>query len=501
MRKITLFIIVVTIGLVALSINWAVSDSSMTERERRAQYDTRIDNMAYWMKKAEAGLVPYNPEVRSEEGIYKGTQINATTLITEDSPDVPVTEENTTQSENSIFVDPNDNSIVVNSNNSSSWPGINIYGSNYLYSFDSGETFDGSIQGAGGTNSGDPAVCIGTDGRWYIGFISNGGQGVSYSDDQGQSWERVQVAPNPGQLADKNHMWIDRKAGSPYENYLYNAWTDFGGGYNSEVVVSRSTTKAESWEAKKPISTGINSSLNQGVNISTGPNGEVYACWAAYTTGVGDEPAIGFARSLDGGDTWEPAQLIIQNIRGIRNTGVPMGIRVNSFPSMAVDIGSGSNSGNIYVVWTNIGVPGINSGSNRDIYMIKSEDGGDTWSEPIRVNQDDPADNAVQFFPWIACDQSNGMLSVIFYDNRNSGNQTEAWVANSSNGGETWEDFRVSDVSFPLGPIPGFAQNYAGDYLGITANDGMVYPCWGDNRAGKFLTYVSPFETIRLSAA
>ena len=498
MKKTTLFIIVATIGLVALSVNWAISDSSMNERERRAMVDWRIDNMAYWMDLAEKGIIPYNAETRTEDAIYKGSQINAATSITEDSPDVPVTTQNSTQSENSVFVDPNDNMVVVNSNNSSSWPVSSIYGADYFYSFDSGETYDGSIQGAGGTNQGDPAVCIGTDGRWYIGFINNGGQGVSYSDDQGQSWTKVQVAPNPGQLADKNHMWIDRKAGSPYENYLYNAWTPFGSSSNGKIVVSRSTDRAETWSSPMSISNGTGG-FHQGVNIQTGPNGEVYAIWAV-TYGGGDEDAIGFAKSYDGGVTWETAYTAIDNIRGIRSTGVPQGNRANSFPVMAVDISDGETSGNIYIVWTNVGVPGINSGSDREIYMIKSEDEGETWGEPVRVNQDDPTGNKVQFFPWIACDASNGMLSVIFYDNRNSGSQTEAWVANSSNAGETWEDFRVSDVSFPLGPIPGFSGNYAGDYLGITAYNGMVYPCWGDNRSGKFLTYISPFETINLIA-
>lgn len=249
------------------------------------------------------------------------------------------------------------------------------------------------------------------------------------------------------------------------------------------------------------MSYGANANHNQGVNISTGPNGEVYAVWSVYYIGSMDEDAIGFAKSLDGGETWETSYRIIDNIRGIRATGVPQNQRVNSFPAMAADISSGSNSGNIYVVWANVGVPGTNTGSDIDSYMIKSSDEGETWSDPIRINQDESGQGKTHYFPWIACDPSNGTVSVVFYDNRNTNNnQAEAWVAVTSDAGDSWEDFRVSDVSFTPTPIPGMASGYFGDYLGIAALDGKVYPCWTDNRSGHAMTYVSVFETIDITS-
>ncbi len=499
MRKIKILLFVITAGLLAMSVNWAVSDSNPTERERRAMVDYRVDNNGYWIKMAKKGLATLNPEVRVEEAIFTGSQINAVLSITDDSPDVPVTEENSTQSENSIFVDPSDEETVLNSNNSTTNPVSGFYGANDLYSFDAGETWDGEIYGAGGSNSGDPTTGIGTDGRWYVGYIANGGgQGVSYSDNKGETWTKVTVAPNPGQLADKNHMWIDNKVGSPYENYLYNAWTPFGTN-QGKIVLSRSTDNGETWSNPVVISSGTGG-FHQGVNLSTGPNGEVYAIWAV-TYGGGDENAIGFAKSTDGGETWETAYTIIDGIRGIRASKVPQNMRVNSFPVMAVDFGDGSNSGNLYVTWTNIGTPGQNTGSDRRVYMIRSEDDGETWTEPIQVNQSENDNGYVSYFPWITCDPSNGLIAVVFYDNRNSGSTlTEAWCAVSYTTGDTWEDFKVSDVAFVPAPIPGTASGYMGDYLGITALNGWVYPCWTDNRSGHALTYVSPFQTIDIIA-
>jgi hypothetical protein len=50
---------------------------------------------------------------------------------------------------------------------------------------------------------------------------------------------------------------------------------------------------------------------------------------------------------------------------------------------MACDIGG---DGSIYIVWTNIGVPGVNTGNDIDVYMVRSSDEGESWSAPIRVN-------------------------------------------------------------------------------------------------------------------
>jgi hypothetical protein len=69
--------------------------------------------------------------------------------------------------------------------------------------------------------------------------------------------------------------------------------------------------------------------------------------------------------------------------------------------------------------------------------------------------------------------------------------------SNSYDGGDTWEDFRVSDVAFTPSPIPGLAASYMGDYLGISARGGMVYPVWPDNRNGYIQSFVSPLKRIQ----
>jgi len=463
------------------------------------QVDTRIDNMGYWGKMAEMGLVPVQPMYRAAPAKNTGTKVftNKGILIS-DSPDVPVTTHVNTESENSIFGDPGDDMHVLESNNSTPQPSTGaLYGADWYDSFDGGTTFEGSYQGTGSTNWGDPSACINMSGRYFVGFITTGGdQDVAYSDNQGTNWTMI-VANNEGtssNILDKNHLWVDNGPDSPNKGNLYDAWMHT----DSQIHICRSITNGASYEADVSISAGtMAGSHNQGVNIKTGPNGEVYCAWAVYDSWPSDERAIGFSKSTDGGVTWSAATRIINNIKGIRNTGsVSQNMRTNSFPSMTCDLSNGPNSGALYVVWTNIGVPGVNAGNTGDVYMIKSSDQGATWSTPLRINQNAP-DGKNHYLPWITCDQANGYLSVVFYDGRNvPSNQAETYMAYSTDGGSTWTDMKVSDVSFTPSPIPNMANKYMGDYLGITAYNGKVYPTWTDNRLGYCMTYVSPISLL-----
>jgi len=499
-------LITLTLVILIVAGNFVYGQSEV-QRQEEADYakkvDTRVDNNRYWKRLAEQGLVKLNPVIPVEQARYVGSEIRALTTITEDSPDVPVAPFSTTQSENSVFVHPNNNRLVINSNNSTPNPVSDLYGANALKTEDGGETWGGIVQGAGGSNSGDPVALIGLNGTFFIGAISgSGGQSVARSTNNGTSYTVHNVAnASGGGLLDKNHMWIDNSPVSPYSGHLYNAWTDFGGSANNQITLSRSVSDGVNWSTPVNVSSAVNAGSHcQGVNISTGPNGEVYVIWSIYDGWPTNETAIGMARSFDGGATWEPAKRIITNTKGIRNTSIDKNMRKNSFPSMAVDISGGERNGHIYIVWSNVGVPGINTGQDVDVYMVCSEDLGNTWTTPIRVNQDPSGLGRKHYFPWITCDPETGILSVVFYDDRNvGGSQCEVYCANSYDGGETWEDFKVSDVSFTPGPIPGLADGYMGDYLGIAARGGWVYPSWADNRTGTVMTYISPYQTNPLA--
>ncbi|MFH1937455.1 MAG: sialidase family protein [Bacteroidota bacterium] len=472
----------------------------------KGKVNTWVDNIGYWDRMARLGYVEVNPWRPVPPALKRSSVIRTDGLFVQDSPDIAITSNSaTTQTENSLFIDPDDETLLLNSNNSSDWNGSyapNLYGCDRFWSFNAASTWGGSIFGVGQYNNGDPAAAIGRNSWWYVGKINNAwGQSVAFSTNQGQSWTDVTVAQAGsgfGDLLDKNHLWIDNSEDSPYQGTLYAGWSCYVDAVPNEnqIEIARSVNQGLSWLPPVGISQAVNAGKhNQGVNIQTGPNGEVYAVWVLYDTWPSDETAIGFARSLDGGETWLPAIRILTNIKGIRTSGTSKDMRVASFPVMTVDQSEGPSRGNIYIVWANIGVPGINTGTDIDIYLIRSSDQGVTWSVPVRVNQDPSGLGKEHFLPWITCDPLNGSLCVIYYDDRNVDSaMLETWVSYSYDAGESWNDFRVSDVAFTPVPIPGMAFDYFGDYIGIKAQDMKVYPIWTDNRAGNALTYISPFD-------
>jgi len=468
--------------------------------------DTRVWSIHYWQSLAERGLVEVAPDVSVPPPVYNG-------MSGGDGPDILVTgtATNVTQSENSIFVHPLDNTKLLNSNNSTNWPFSILYGTSRYESFDGGMTWPAppsSPTGPVGSNYGDPAAAIGRNGYYYLGYITTSfGQGVARSLNEGTSWTGATLGT--GGTLDKNHLWIDNYATSPYEGNLYSTWTTFSSPYGA-IEVMRSIDDAATWVSRQAVSTAIAAgSHNQGTHIQTGPGGEVYVAWSVYdqwASGLYDEDDIGFAKSVNGGVSFTPATRITNgiggtgNIKGIRGAGVNLGgawpVRTASFPVMAVDISGGTRNGWIYLVWTNTGVPGVNTGSGWDVYLMRSTDGGTTWSLPTRVNQD-AAGLRRHYYPWISCDPSNGNLSVVYYDNRDAPSTTsttvEVWSSNSSDGGFTWTDSQISDVSFVPAPIPGLASGYMGDYIGVDSDGGMVYPLWSDNRATPVRAYISPY--------
>ena len=453
---------------------------------------------------------PSSLEQRQLPGLYR-PESAAAPLIT-DGRDFPIiSSSNTTQSENSIFISPLDPWTVLNSNNSAAWPSGAVFGADAFVTRDGGQSWNGSTGGAGGANKGDPSVAVDLAGRMYVAHITGAfGMGISYSTDGGATWIRRAVATKDS--LDKEHLWVDNGPTSPFSNVahcdgalngsgiLYDAWTNFSSrdpNYH-DIEFARSVDGGDSWSSPKNLSNGIEApgGFNQGVNIHTGPQGQVYVIWAIYDswdpTRGSAEVGIGFTKSLNGGLTWT-APTRIQSILGIRRQGTLGGnktMRTNSFPSMAVD----QQTGRIYVVWTDWNV----SNNEIDVYMIYSSDQGATWNTRTRVNQDVFNNGKDQWEPWLACDPITGDLSCIFYDSRNFPNNdgAETYVAFSRDHGMTWSDFKVSDFSWSGDGIPGFSSGYAGDYLAIAARDGRVYPVWSDSHTGNMLAYTSPFTLV-----
>ena len=158
--------------------------------------------------------------------------------------------------------------------------------------------------------------------------------------------------------------------------------------------------------------------------------------------------------------------------------------RANGLPILKCDLSNGPNRGTLYLNWCDQ----RNGLDDTDVFIKKSTDGGKTWSETIKVNQDDSKKH--QFFTWMDVDQSTGYLYFVYYDRRNnSGNETDVYMSVSKDGGKTFVDTKLSKT--PFTPTPGV---FFGDYLNIAAVDGVVRPIWPRMDDGHITLWVALIE-------
>ncbi len=97
-----------------------------------------------------------------------------------------------------------------------------------------------------------------------------------------------------------------------------------------------------------------------------------------------------------------------------------------------------------------------------EVVHSRSEDGGATWSNPVRVRHSaDTPDFAIDR-PWVAVDRSGGprdgwlyVVSISFYGDKNHGPPQHVHMKRSADRGATWSaDVQVDDAGYGTGPLP-----------------------------------------------
>ena len=92
---------------------------------------------------------------------------------------------------------------------------------------------------------------------------------------------------------------------------------------------------------------------------------------------------------------------------------------VYGMPVTGVDLSNGPNKGTLYVNWIDA------RNGDLDVFIMSSRDGGDTWTTPVRVNDDPLKNGKVQFFTWMAVDPVDGIDQIFLNDRRDTlGTQT-----------------------------------------------------------------------------
>ncbi len=336
-------------------------------------------------------------------------------------------------------------------------------------------------------SSSDPGPTIDKNGVIIFTVLDVPGIVAAYSTNNGSSWSS-RITINSGS-EDKNFAGTDDAPSSPYYGRSYCVWSHFVS--IPPIVVSYTTNGGINWSPMSQINSPPGGHYSQGCDIACGPNGEVYVCWAApISSSPFTEDFAGFAKSTNGGVSWTVTENIY-DMNGIRaSTFNGWNFRVNGFPRIGVDRSGGSRNGWIYIVTAERNLSP--AGSDADVVMHYSSNGGTSWSTGIRVNQDPLNNGKVQFFPAIRVDEAGG-INICYYDNRNYpsvGDSAETYMSRSTDGGATWIDIKVSDHAWKVKGEAGLGS-YGGDYIGISSGNGKVWPFWYDDKTGTMQAWTA----------
>lgn len=441
---------------------------------------------------------------------------------------------NNAQTETWIAIDPmNPQRLIATANDNHYLSGVDGWRMSAFYSDDGGYSWGHSATPSnegilfttptGGTIF-DPGIVFDSKGNAFYcyGFTQTGKQNpdeekngvfIAKSEDGGKTWSddwndglpisavafALESSGNP--FHDRYSIAADQTEGSPYQDYLYVAWQRFR--VDRGIVFSRSTNGGKNWSTATKLDDG----LTQAPMPATGPDGEVYVAWRNQD---GQIARAFVKRSDNGGADFGSTQLAQEvYMAGTFNSNYgrwtmtdKQDMRMSSPPQIAVDKSDGEFRGHVYIVQA-----GKDADGNYGVYLTKSTDKGNSWTSKKRI--DNNTLNNDMFFPSISVDPVSGLIAVLYYSSQNDpeNHGVDAYVAVSQDGGENWNQIRVSPFTAYLdNKIAVFtsgwgsdANRYWGDYTSITAYDSKIYPLYWLPTADNYAFGTNDLFTAQLS--
>lgn len=305
---------------------------------------------------------------------------------------------------------------------------------------------------------------------------------IQKSKDGGTNWDAGEsIGLNPPKDQDKEWAVADRKGN------LYVSWTQFDQyaskdpGCRSSILFSKSPNGSR-WSKPVVLSQLPGNCLDDddttsGAVPAVTNDGKVFVAWS-------NGGNIYLDRSFNGGDTWLMNDILITEQVGGWKMDIPGLGRANGLPVLVCDNSKGQFSGALYLVWADQ----RNGEDDTDIWFTRSFNFGDNWTQPIRINNDEPGRH--QFFPWMTVDPTTGYIYVLYYDRRNyEDTQTDVYMAYSTDNGNTFKNVKISET--PFTPRP---DVFFGDYTNIAASKKKIALIWTRMDNGKTSIWTSIFK-------
>jgi hypothetical protein len=319
----------------------------------------------------------------------------------------------------------------------------------YSFSTDGGSTWSPNvfIPNSGGVFVGDPSVAIDGGGTMYAvcqDYLNSAGSAGNIrwmtSSDKGKTWSAISTIQS---APDK--PWV---AAGADDGLVFVSWLGNPGG------IKRSTDHGNTWG---PIQSVGN--IVHGTGITSSASGLVHVPFNLDSA----NNQLRYLRSKDHGQTYDAPRDLIADMGTFC---------FQCYPRQHPIVGAAADpTGKIVAITWSSTMPA--GEGDDDVWILYSKDGGDTWTQPIRVNDNKVASR--QFESWVAVD-AGGWVHVAWTDFRDNG-ADETWYARSADPTKGFEpNIQVTD-----GSGSGNVQ-FLGDYKGIAVQGADVLVVWQDTR-------------------
>ncbi len=245
---------------------------------------------------------------------------------------------------------------------------------------------------------------------------------------------------------------------------FYCAWRDFRAG-NFDIYFSSSHDGGKTWNANVRLDDDQAGQEQNECALIAAPQGVLYAFWTDNR-----DPRTLFdvysSFSHDGGKTWHP---------GIKvNDDTTHSFQVS--PQAVID-----DKGIVYAAWRDYRDQGASGDLNANIYFSRSEDGGKSWRPNVRVSH---ARFGHNWFPALHLD-AEARLHCLWMSSEDNP-AFDIFHSYSSDGGQTWSPpLRVND---DLARVPHDYRPVA--WLGADAKENIVLG-WLDWREERMAVYMA----------
>jgi len=331
----------------------------------------------------------------------------------------------------------------------------------------------------GGVEAKDVVLALSTDGGATVQFVTR----VEQTNVQGKSTTKWgTIVDQPTVVAAGGTVWVTYKIFADNRHIMARGAPVFGLG------------KVGAFSAPEEAagSNGGNQREGSFGDIAIGPHGEVMVVYQNALPFNAKLPATVFV-NVDpdglGPQGLGPAIAVTTtNVNGFDFIPAQIDRSVDAETGLAWDRSGGPHTGRVYLLYTD---SPTGNHDDTNIFVRHSDDAGQHWSAPVRVN-DDTGTNS-QFNPKISLDQTTGNIAITWYDARNDlgdhgpgdtdgipNDDAQFWGAVSTDGGASFSQNVQISAGTSNSHVALNGVDF-GDYSGLAFNGGVFYPAWADN--------------------